>query len=198
MTKKKHHDNLDEGALGDPDAIGAAEPEVDPTPIGLRSNPADTPHPTPELAAETARADENYDRYLRAVADLDNYRKRTRNEMEEFRKYAVEGMVIQLLQVADNLTRAVDSAQTSGDLPSVVQGVSMTLRQLQDVLECHGVKRIEAEGLPFDPNLHEAVMRVETGPESDGIVVEELQRGYMLHGRVVRPAMVKVGQYTED
>jgi molecular chaperone GrpE len=150
-----------------------------------------------ELEAERARADENYDRYLRAVAELDNYRKRTRQEMDEFRKYAAEGLVSQLLEVADNLERAVGSAQQEGDLSTLVHGVSLTLRQLIDVLESHGVRAIEAEGRPFDPNLHEALGRVEAEPDMDNVVVEELQRGYTLHGRVLRPAIVKVGMYCQ-
>jgi len=194
MSKKKHTQSEIAEPV-EPKAEAAPEPSVEP--CSLAADEVAPPATLDELAAERARADENYDLYLRAVAELDNFRKRTRQEMVEFRKFAAEGLVGQLLEVADNLARALESADAGGDGGALAQGVSMTLRQLMDVLASHGLRRIEADGRQFDPNLHEAVLRVDTGPEMDNVVVEEMQAGYTLHGRVVRPALVKVGRCAE-
>ena len=146
-----------------------------------------------ELAEKTALADQHFDRLARLQADFENYRRRVRQEREELAAFAAEGLITRLLPVLDNLDRAI-KAETGAGAEAWRQGVEMTLKQFQDVLAREGVETIPAEGLPFDPTAHEAVMQVESEEHEDNIVVEELQKGYRLGGRVIRPAMVKVSR----
>lgn len=145
-----------------------------------------------ELTQAKAKADENYDRFLRLQAEFDNYRRRTQKEKTEIVKYASEQLVSELLPVLDNFERATSSAQSNPDITVFSQGVDMILRQLQTALSKVGLKPMEAVGQPFDPNLHEAVMRVESEDHPENTVVEELQKGYFLKEKVLRPSMVKV------
>ncbi|MGC7870124.1 nucleotide exchange factor GrpE [Desulfosporosinus sp. SYSU MS00001] len=145
-----------------------------------------------ELTQAKAKADENYDRFLRLQAEFDNYRRRTQKEKTEIVKYASEQLVSELLPVLDNFERATSSAQNNPDITVFSQGVDMILRQLQTALSKVGLKPMEAVGQPFDPNLHEAVMRVESEDHPENTVVEELQKGYFLKEKVLRPSMVKV------
>lgn len=135
------------------------------------------------------------DRSVRTLADFDNYRKRAERERQEIRRYALMEPMGDLLEVVDNLERAVDAAGSAEDLK---QGVDMILRQLREMLRRYGVVPVEAEGQLFDPALHEAVSRQESGEVSEPKVVEELQRGYQLHDRLVRPARVVVAVPAEE
>ncbi|HBW37611.1 nucleotide exchange factor GrpE [Desulfosporosinus sp. BICA1-9] len=145
-----------------------------------------------ELIQARAKADEHYDHLLRMQADFDNYRKRTQKEKTEIIKYASERVVGELLPVLDNFERAVSAAQINPDFAAFSQGVEMILRQLQTALSKEGLKAIEAVGQPFDPNLHDAVLRVESEEHPENTVVDELQKGYYLKEKVLRPSMVKV------
>lgn len=145
-----------------------------------------------ELAQAKAKAEENYDRLQRLQAEFDNYRKRTLKEKTEITKYASERLVGELLPVLDNFERATSAAQTNSDFSSLSQGVEMILRQLQTALGKEGLKAMDAVGQPFDPNLHDAVLRVESDEHPENTVVEELQKGYYLKDKVLRPSMVKV------
>lgn len=145
-----------------------------------------------ELTQAKAKADEHYDHLLRLQADFDNFRKRTQKEKTEIIKYASERIVGELLPVLDNFERAVSAAQVNPDFSSFSQGVEMILRQLQTALSKEGLKAIEAIGQPFDPNLHDAVLRVESEEHPENTVVDELQKGYYLKEKVIRPSMVKV------
>ncbi|GGK18396.1 nucleotide exchange factor GrpE [Caldalkalibacillus thermarum] len=147
-----------------------------------------------QLEEALQKADEYYQRYLRAQADFDNFRKRTRKEKEELQKYAALPVIEQLLPVLDNFERALAAGQSTKDAESLMKGVEMVFKQVQQVLTKQGLEEIEAVGKPFDPHFHEAVMQVESEEHESGIVVEELQKGYMLKGKVIRPAMVKVSQ----
>lgn len=138
------------------------------------------------------QAEENYQRYLRAQADFDNFRRRTRQEKEEFAKYASLNLIEQLLPVVDNFERAIESSKGTKDFDALVKGLEMTFRQLDQVLQQEGLKPIEAVGQPFNPEYHQAVMQVESEEYEEGIVVEELQKGYVLKEKVIRPSMVKV------
>lgn len=139
-----------------------------------------------ELEAELA---ELRDRSVRTLADFDNYRKRVARERAEEKRYAAAGLAQDILAVVDNLERALGSEGSVADLK---QGVHMVRKQLDTILERHGVERVAALGEPFDPTLHEAVMRVEDAEVMEPRVREELQSGYTLHDRLLRPAMVKV------
>ncbi|WP_018130364.1 nucleotide exchange factor GrpE [Effusibacillus pohliae] len=149
-----------------------------------------------ELLAEiqrlNAELDETRSRLLRTTADFDNFRKRTRQEKEELSKYATLRFVQEILPVLDNFQLAL-AAETT-DAESLKKGVDMVFRQFLGALERQGVVEMQAVGKPFDPNFHEAVMQVESEEHESGIVVEELRKGYLLHDKVVRPAMVKVSQ----
>ncbi|MEW9104001.1 nucleotide exchange factor GrpE [Paenibacillus sp.] len=145
-----------------------------------------------ELAKAKAEAEEYQQRYLRAQADFDNFRRRTLKEKEDFAKYASAKLVTELLPVLDNFERALATEQASSEAESFIKGVDMIFRQLGQVLEQEGVKPMEAVGQSFNPEFHQAVMTVDTDEYEEGVVVEELQKGYMLKDKVLRPAMVKV------
>jgi len=134
--------------------------------------------------------DEMTDRYKRLQADFDNFRRRTRQEKEELSAVVAERIVCELLPVVDNFERATASKAT--DVETLSTGVQMIFKQLHNALTQLGVEPVNAVGTMFDPNQHEAVMRVEDAAQPDGMVVEELQKGYKVNGRVVRPSMVKV------
>lgn len=129
------------------------------------------------------------DRSVRTLADFDNFRKRAERERQELRRHAVAEPLRDLLEVVDNLDRALSARGSAKDLK---QGVRMILRQLEELLRRHGVAPVEAEGRPFDPAVHEAVSRRESEEVSEPTVAEQLQRGYRLHDRLLRPARVVV------
>jgi molecular chaperone GrpE len=138
-------------------------------------------------------AAENHDKFLRTLADFDNYRRRTKQEMEDAGRYANQKLVTDLLPVLDNFERALQHTEENGGGEAVREGVLLIHKQLFDTLARHGVEPIEAVGKPFDPQYHEAIMRVEPAPgEEPGTVTEELRKGYTLHGRVLRASLVKV------
>lgn len=134
-------------------------------------------------------ADEYYSRLARVQADFENYRRRTQREKEELYSLAAEQMVLKFLPVLDNLERALKATEGEGWR----EGVEMTLRQFRDLLYREGITSIEAEGEPFDPNLHDAVMQVE-GDQEEPLVVEVFQKGYRFRDKVIRPSMVKVSR----
>lgn len=146
----------------------------------------------PQVAALRREAEEHYQRLLRLQADYDNFRRRTRQEKEDFAKYASMQVMERLLPVLDNFERAIAAGRNTDDLDSFLKGVDMIFRQLTDVLGQEGLTPIKAVGEPFNPKFHQAVMQVESDEHEDGIIVEELQKGYMLKERVIRPSMVKV------
>ncbi|MTT32501.1 nucleotide exchange factor GrpE [Terrilactibacillus sp. BCM23-1] len=131
-------------------------------------------------------------RYLRAQADFENFKRRSNEEKIQARKFRSQDLVTEVLPVIDNFQRALSVQAESADAENLKQGMEMVLRQLQEALKKEGVEEIEAANQPFDPNLHQAVMQVESSEHESNTVVEVLQAGYTLNGRVVRPAMVKV------
>lgn len=150
------------------------------------------------LAEADARQAELTDRLLRLQAEFENYRRRTRQEMQQSSDSAGEAIFRQLLPIVDNLERAVaagpDASEPAGSRTdsAVAEGVRLVLRQLLDLLEKNGVTPIESLNQPFDPHVHEAVIRVEEQGYETDTVVEEFQRGYSLQGKILRPSMVKV------
>jgi molecular chaperone GrpE len=159
---------------------------------GVEAAGADTDPAAAQLEELKKQADDNYQRYLRAQADFDNFRRRARQEKEDFAKYASLKLIEQLLPVVDNFGRALAASKDNRDYDALVKGLDMTYRQLDQVLVQEGLSPIETLGQPFNPELHQAVMQVESDEHGEGIVVEELQKGYMLKDKVIRPAMVKV------
>lgn len=146
--------------------------------------------------AESLRkqADENMERYLRTQADFDNFRRRSRQEKEDFAKYASSKLIEQLLPVLDNFERAIAASKDSKDFESLLKGIEMTQRQLGQVLEQEGLAKMDTEGQPFNPDYHQAIMQVESEEHEEGVIVEELQKGYVFKDKVLRPAMVKVAK----
>lgn len=135
--------------------------------------------------------EETYQRMLRLQAEFDNFKKRSQKEKEADRKYKSQDLVNELLPVMDNFERALKIEVTEAT-SSLIDGITMVYKQLQDALKSQGVEVIEAEGKEFDPNEHHAVMQIEDDEMESNIVAEELQKGYKLKDRVIRPAMVKV------
>lgn len=149
------------------------------------------------LEAAEKRADEEHDKFLRILAEFDNFRKRSREEFQQVCTFAIEDLVIRLLPVLDNFERAIKTAEEIKDYDALHGGVILILRQLRDILTKEGVTPIEAQGKLFDPNFHEAVMRVDTDECADGMIIEEFQAGYTLGDKVIRPSMVKVARHPD-
>jgi molecular chaperone GrpE len=145
-----------------------------------------------EAGEDAAVGEENRllkDRYMRTLADFENYRKRADREKTEFFKYALGEVLRDLIPVLDNFDRALEHAGEGDDFH---KGVALIYKQMWDVLKRHGLRPIEQSGVPFDPKIHEAVVREENPSVPSHTVVAILQKGYFLHDRLLRPAMVKV------
>ncbi|MBN2057585.1 MAG: nucleotide exchange factor GrpE [Candidatus Saganbacteria bacterium] len=137
--------------------------------------------------------EETKNKYLRCLADFDNYKKRSAMEREQFVQFANEGIVAELLPVLDGFNRATEAAEKMQAGEEMLKGLALVKKQFEDALKKHGVAEIPALGQAYDPNVHEAIMQQEhDGPE--GIIIEEAQKGYTLHGRVIRPSMVIVSK----
>ena len=147
-----------------------------------------------ELAAKELEAKNHYDRFLRQVAELENFKKRSAREREEVSRFANEALIKDLLAVVDNLERAIAHASDGGNGKPIVAGVEMVLKGLLDALAKHGVTQISAIGQPFDPSMHEAMAQVESDAHEPNHVVEELHKGYTLRDRLLRPALVSVAK----
>ncbi|MBJ6363087.1 nucleotide exchange factor GrpE [Paenibacillus sp. GCM10012307] len=146
----------------------------------------------PRIAALQKQADDNHQRLLRVQADYDNFRRRTQKEKEELAQYASMKLITELLPIIDNFERAVSASKDSDDKDSFIKGVDMIFRQFDQLLQQEGLKPMETVGQPFNPDFHQAIMQVESEEYEEGIVVEEIQKGYTLKEKVLRPAMVKV------
>jgi molecular chaperone GrpE len=156
------------------------------------------PEPQPEPAVdpvEVARQEASaaQDRYLRAIADLENFRRRTIREKDELRAFAAARVVEELLPVLDNLALGLQAAKApNADLTSLLGGIEMVATQLKTALGNHGLKELNPTGQPFDPNLHEALSQVPSADVPEGSVVQVVRTGYTLNGRLLRPASVIV------
>ncbi|MDP4025647.1 nucleotide exchange factor GrpE [Methylobacterium sp. NEAU 140] len=167
-------------------AEGAEAPTVDPV--------------AEALALLTAERDELKDRTLRTLAEMENLRRRTEREAADARTYAVTNFARDVLTVADNIRRALDSvpaerrAAADGDLKGLIDGIELTERDLAKTLERHGVKAVEPQGQRFDPNRHQAMFEVPDAEVPAGTVVQVMQTGYVIGERVLRPALVGVAK----
>lgn len=161
----------------------AAAPEAASEP---QPGTGETPSTDEGLRAENEQL---RNRYLRTLADFENLRKRTEREKADFFRYAMGGVLKDLLPVLDNFDRALDHAEEGDEFH---KGVLLIYKQLFDVLQKHGLKAIDESGVHFDPNIHEAVVREEDASVPSHTVVAVLQKGYFLHDRLLRPALVKV------
>jgi molecular chaperone GrpE len=176
-------------------SAGAQEQEIPATDGATTAEPS-----TPEerisqlegqLAAKEAECRENWDRFVRERADLENYRKRVNREKEELLNYGTKSLIEEILPVVDNLERALTHASENG-LSGLVEGVQMTHGMLITALKKFGVTPLEAAGAVFDPSFHQAMTQIPTDEHPPNTVVEEYQKGYLLKERLLRPAMVSV------
>ena len=150
-------------------------------------------HDDPRKSCEEDELKEMQDRYLRLAAEFENYKRRAQKDQDEYRKYAQEQLLKEILPVFDNLQRALKHARQSGNTDGVLQGVELTLKQYLEILSRFGVQPIQSMGMPFDPAVHQAVATVQPKRgQKPNTVVEEYEKGYYLHDRVLRPAMVTV------
>ncbi|MBU4463195.1 MAG: nucleotide exchange factor GrpE [Proteobacteria bacterium] len=146
-----------------------------------------------KLKAAQEESRETYDRLLRVSAEFENYKKRSSREMDEFRKFANESLIKEMLSVVDNLERAINSCSDAKQAnPGLVEGVDITLKEILKIFEKFNVKPVESLKKDFDPCFHQAVMTEETDDYAEHTVINELQKGYMMHDRLLRPAMVVV------
>lgn len=159
---------------------------------------AKNPEEPQEAADPLAEAEQKVaslkDQLLRTAADFDNYRKRSRREVDEARSGGRDGMLKDLLPVFDNLERAAEAAVGASDVKSLVSGIEMVIKQFRDTLGRLGIERLKSLGEPFDPNLHEAIQQLETTEFAPGAVAGEVQGGYRQGDRLIRPAMVVVAK----
>ncbi|MCK4390021.1 MAG: nucleotide exchange factor GrpE [Desulfobacterales bacterium] len=161
-----------------------------------KKGPAEVESLEERLRAAEARAVENYDRLLRVTAEFENYKKRMEREMNDYRKFANESLMKDILPMVDNLERALEIPYGNNENPfhDMRDGVQMTLTGLLNSLERFGVVPIESLDKPFDPNFHQAVTQEESEKHPENTVSQELQKGYMMRDRLLRPAMVVVSK----
>jgi molecular chaperone GrpE len=148
-----------------------------------------------EIEEETKQ---NYDLYLRSQAEIENLKKRNKKEKEEWIKYSNERIIKEILPVIDNLEKAVSHGHNENSLDALQEGVELTLKGLKSTLVKSGVKEVIAEGEPFDPSFHQAVSEMEDKNVKAGVILQELQKGYTLNQRLLRPAMVVVSKGKPD
>ena len=185
--------------MTDPTANSPAEPANDD--VGAPVSPATTTEP-PIDPAEVLRkeAADMKDRLLRALAEMENLRRRSEREVADVRQYAISQFARDVLGVADNMRRALDAVEAEvcdradEKVKSLIEGVDLTERELLKVMEKHGIKRYDPQGEKFDPNLHQAMYEVPDASVAPGTVVQVMQTGYKLGERVLRPAMVGVAK----
>ncbi len=173
------------------DTINAGQPESPPASDGI-SAPGQPAGVAPDaLAVAKKEAAENYDKYLRAVADLENFRRRTVREKDELRQFAAAGVIEDLLPVLDNLGLALAAAKPPvADLKALSGGVEMVLARLKSALGNHGLKEINPAGQPFDANQHESISAQPSPTVPEGHVLTVVRTGFSLNGRLLRPASV--------
>lgn len=156
--------------------------------------------PLNELEKSKQEAADNYDKFLRASAELENYKKRAVKELADAINYGNEKIIKDILPIMDSLERALDHAvSNSEDFDTYVEGLKLIYEKFLKTLEKHGVEKIDAVGMDFDPNFHEAMLQVESEDYEDNKIVEEFERGYLLNGRLLRPVKASVSKHiTKD
>jgi molecular chaperone GrpE len=147
-----------------------------------------------ELEKSREESRKHYGLYLRSLAELENYKKRAVRDREEYSKFALLPLIQKLLPVVDDLERALAQFNNSKDLEGLSKGVEIITRSLQEIIKNEGVEPIEALGQPFDPQYHQPLIVEESDEHPENTIIEEFQTGYILHGRVIRPSLVKVSK----
>jgi molecular chaperone GrpE len=194
--KIKSDEDSEGNVLADAEAADGVENHAGATGVNADSPPEN--EMITELEAAREEAKQSFEKYLRVAAEFDNYKKRSAKETEDFRKYANEVLLKALLPVVDNLERAINAAKEEGcDTQALLEGVELTLNELVKVFHQSQVKQIDALGESFDPNFHQAMMQQVSDEHPDNTILQELQKGYTLHSRLLRPAMVIVSKTTD-
>jgi len=176
--------------MSSPDSTDTLNPDPAAEPAAAQTSPSPV---SDALAAAKQAAAENYDRYVRSVADLDNFRRRSVREKDELRQFATARVLEDLLPVMDNLVLGLTAAKQPGaDVKGLASGVELVLTQLKSALSGHGLKEINPLGQPFDANLHESISAQPSPTVPEGVVVNVVRTGYALNGRLLRPAAVIV------
>ena len=194
MTNEKQKRNEEKA----PPAVDENKPFGNTTESATLNQPDELAKLRQYLKVKEEEAKENYERYLRQVAELENFKKRTNREREEAIRFANETLVKDLLPIVDNLERAVVHSKDGANGKTLVEGIEMVLRGLFDVLAKHGVVQVSAVGQPFDPEKHEAMAQVEVETHKPNTIVEEYHKGYMFRDRLLRPALVSVAKPLES
>lgn len=158
---------------------------------------AEQEEPLTELEEAKKEALENYDKYLRISAEFDNYKKRVQKDRTDLINYGNEKLIKELLPIIDSMERALNHVSNSEDIDAFVKGLKLIYEQLLVSLKKHGVERIESIGQEFDPNFHEAMMKVESDEIDDNKVVEEFEKGYLLNSRLLRPSKVSIAHHVK-
>jgi len=161
----------------------------------VRAKPTSKKELIARLKEVEREALENHDSYLRAVAELENYKKRAARDRQDFMKYANENLLRDILPAVDSMERALGQEAESGDFEAFVDGLKLIRDTLISVLGKHGATKIDAVGKDFDPNFHEALMQVEGKKGQDNKVAEEFETGYLLNGRLLRPSKVSISKH---
>ena len=197
MAKKKKETanvELTEEEIAEIEALtGNLGPAIE-IPTELQEELENTTGSTGELEAAQEEARSNKELYLRSLAEMDNLRKRTIREKEDIAKFSNENILREILPVIDNLERAIEHATSQEDSAGLLEGVEMTLSQFNNVMQKFGVESISSPGELFDPAHHQAVGQLETDEVPPNHVAKELQKGYLLNNRLLRPAMVMVAK----
>lgn len=186
-------DLTDEVVFVEDEGAAAADKPAE-APAALAAEPSAEDLLGEQVAQLTAERDRMREQLLRTTADFDNFRKRTRRELADAAKKGKEDSLREVLPVIDNLERAVQAAETAADAKSVADGVRMVLRMFDDAAQRLGLERLKTLGERFDPMLHEAVQQVETADVAPGTITIEVQAGYRLGDRLIRPAIVAVAK----
>ncbi len=202
METHNSTENVLEGEGQSPSPTHETQPEATASASGASGADARTAQPLPDLAAEfqarldaaNAKAAEYLEGWQRARADFANYKKRIERENAEISQTAAANVLTRLLPVLDDFDLALKNPPAEGDSAKWAAGIALVHRKLNTLLEREGIARIEAEGKPFDPQLHEAVVQEENTGHASGAVIEVLRQGYKLGDRVLRPALVKVAK----
>jgi molecular chaperone GrpE len=157
--------------------------------VETEADPRDT-----RIAELEEELEQKEDKYLRLLSDFENFKRRSAAEIQASEKYRSQKLMVELLPVLDNFGRAFDAEVTSEDAIALKKGMEMISRSFHSALEKEGLEEIEAEGKEFDPNFHHAVMQGQDDSQPSNTILEELQKGYMLKDRILRPSMVKVNE----
>ena len=173
---------------------GGSPDEASENPAAQESGEAETDSRDARIAELEEELERKEDKYLRLLSDFENFKRRSAAEIQAAEKYRSQRLMLELLPVLDNFGRAFDAEVTSEDALALKKGMEMICQSFRSAMEKEGLEEIEAEGKEFDPNFHHAVMQGQDDSKPSNTVLEELQKGYMLKDRILRPSMVKVNE----